>query len=258
MATPVRMSSRFAAAVRRLAGDTSGLALIEFAYVMPVVFALGMMGLETANYALTRMKVSQIALALADNASRVGETSALSLKRLRERDINDVLQGARLQARNLQLLTNGRITLSSLETNDDGGQWIHWQRCIGMKPYDSTYGTAGDGMEGTDFPGMGPEGEEVIAPPQSAVMFVEVNYDYQPIIAGWLIGEKRIHATASFIVRDQRDLTQVYNTAPTATPSTCDTYPEEDENPPEEDLPEDNEGENENDPINVIEEEEEL
>lgn len=249
MMTHRTLRSQLISSVRRLRRDESGLALIEFAYVMPVVFTLGMLGLEIANFALTNMKVSQIALALADNASRVGETSALSLKRLRERDINDVLQGARLQAQNMKILQNGRVTLSSLEVNDDGGQWIHWQRCIGMKPYDSSYGTAGDGMTGTDFPGMGKPGKEVKAPPQTAVMFVEINYDYQPIIAGWLLGQQRIHSTASFIVRDQRDLTQVYNTAPTVTPSDCDTYPIEEENDPGDPTTEDPDGENENDPI---------
>lgn len=237
--------------LKRLFRDESGLALIEFAYVMPVVTALGMLGIEVAHYAHTNLKVSQIALALADNASRVGETNPLSLKQLRESDINDVFQGARLQSDNLDLLQNGRITLSSLERNNAGGQWIHWQRCIGMKPYDSSYGTAGDGMTGTAFPGMGPANARVQAPPSSAVMFVEVNYDYEPIMAGWLIGPKRIHATASFIVRDQRDLTQVYNPAPQAVIADCNTYPVEQENEDEDGTEPDNAGENENDPVEV-------
>src|SRR3546814_13154337 len=46
--------------------------------------------------------------------------------------------------------THGRIILSSLERNDDGGQWIHWQRCYGDLDVESSYGEAGDGEEGTE------------------------------------------------------------------------------------------------------------
>src|SRR3546814_6547403 len=77
------------------------------------------------------------------------------------------------QAGNLDFRTHGRIILSSLERNDDGGQWIHWQRCYGDLDVESSYGEAGDGEEGTDFPGMGFEGAEVTAAAGTAVMFVE-------------------------------------------------------------------------------------
>lgn len=222
--TALALPRRLAAFARRLRRDSSGLALIEFAYSMPLVFGIGMYGVEVANLALTNMRVSQIALGLADNASRVGEATALSQKRLREADINDVFEGARIQASRFDILENGRITLSSLEVNEDGGQWIHWQRCVGMKDYDSTYGDAGDGEDGTNFAGMGPAGARVQAPPGSAVMFVEINYDYEPVVASWLLGPRKLHYTAAFIVRDKRDLTQVYNPAPAANASECDEY----------------------------------
>src|SRR3546814_1196324 len=70
--------------------------------------------------------------------------------------------------------THGRIILSSLERNADGGQQIHWQRCYGDLDVASSYGEAGDGEEGTDFPGMGPDGAEVTAAAGAAVMFVAV------------------------------------------------------------------------------------
>src|SRR3546814_18229085 len=77
--------------------------------------------------------------------------------------------------------THGRIILSSLERNADGGQQIHWQRCYGDLDVASSYGEAGDGEEGTDFPGMGPDGAEVTAAAGTAVRFVKVYYDYQPL-----------------------------------------------------------------------------
>ena len=64
----------------------------------------------------------------------------------------------------------------------------------------------------------------VTAPSGSGVMFVEINYLYQPVVGSWLFGTSRIHYIASFIVRDNRDFSQLYNPAPTATRSTCNLY----------------------------------
>lgn len=208
---------------QRLAKSRSGLAYIEFAYSFPAVMAIGLYGAEATNLALTHMRVSQIALAMADNTSRIGLDSPLSLTQIRESDVNDSLVAARLQAGRMKLTQRGRIILSSLERNAQGGQWIHWQRCLGVKPYNSSYGVQGDGTTGTSFPGMGPASARVTAPAGNAVMFVEISYDYEPIISASLLGTPRIHYTATFLVRDERDLTQIYNpgNAPVAA---CSTY----------------------------------
>lgn len=228
--------SRLADTPGRLARDTSGLALLEFAFGMPLVLMIGLYGIETANQALLNLKVSQIALSLADNASRVGLINNSNIEQLREIDMNDVLQAARNQGAAIGLTTNGRIIVSSLEKNSSGVQRIHWQRCIGMKSgtnYDSSYGTtittAGTdttaGNAGTLAPsGMGDAGQQVSAPTSGGVMFVEINYDYKPIVGNWLFGASRIHYIASFIVRDNRDFVQLYNPSPTATRATCNLY----------------------------------
>jgi hypothetical protein len=181
------------------------------------------------------MRVSQIALMLADNASRAGvDTSGGTIQQLREIDINDVMQGVRLQGARVDLANKGRVTLSSLETNADGGQWIHWQRCLGVMRgpgWDSSYGKEDDGKTGTGFAGMGRPGAEVKAPDGEAVIFVEVNYQYKPLFGTWLIGSPRIQYTASYIVRDKRDLSGnggkgIYDPSPSvgAAKMTCDKY----------------------------------
>lgn len=220
MASLTRLRRR-AAEVRRC---ESGVALIEFAFSMPIILGMGMYGLEVTNYAMTHMQVSQIALALADNASRIGQDSALSLTQFRESDVNDTFEAAKKQAGRMDITTHGRIILSSLERNADGGQWIHWQRCVGLRRYDSSYGVEGDGVTGTSLSGMGPASERITAPDKNAVMFVEINYDYQPLISDTLIGKPKIHYTAAFIVRDERDLTMIYNPSPAASRATCNKY----------------------------------
>ncbi len=229
------------ATVARLRRDRSGLALLEFALSAPIVLTLGLGGIEVGNQALVHMKLSQIALNLADNASRVGSLSSTNIETMREGDINDVLQAARLQGNAINLTTNGRVIVSSLENvrqsyDTAAVQRIHWQRCIGKKSgtgYDSTYGTTpstagtSDNVAdaGTATPnGMGETGAKVSAPVGSGLMFVEINYLYQPLVMYWAISPVRMRYTASLIVRNNRDFKQIYNPLNSASKSTCNLY----------------------------------
>lgn len=231
----MRILSSIRPAVLRLRDDTRALAMLEFAFATPLVLTVGLFALEAANLALANMRVSQIALNLADNAARVGVESSLSTQQLREVDIVEVMDAVRNQGAKIGLLENGRVTLSSLEDTANV-QRIHWQRCIGKAKgnnYDSSYGTTkpSDGIDqnmanqGTPAPlGMGEPTARVNAPLDSGVMFVEINYNYQPIVGAWIYGNPRIRYTASFIVRDRRDFRQIYNPSPAATRLTCDKY----------------------------------
>lgn len=226
---------------RRLAEDRSGLAMLEFALAGPVVLALGLYGAEMGNQSLTHMRISQIALALADNASRMGQMGANNIEQMREADMNDVFQAARFQGSSLKLGTYGRITISSLENvaqayDTTPVQRIHWQRCMGMKQgagYASSYGTTSVSAgttptladAGTSAPnGMGDAGRMVSAPDGTGVIFVEVNYLYQPLVSSWLAKPFRMHYVASMIVRNNRDFRQIYNPLNSATPATCDVF----------------------------------
>lgn len=202
--------------LRRLLRSRSGVAMTEFALAAPFVLTFGLWGIEISNLALTNMKVSQVAMHLADNASRIGDASVLSDRKIYESDINDVLYGANLQGgQSLDLYEHGRVIVSSLEVNASGQQYIHWQRCKGKKAHASSYGVQGANL-GTA--GMGPTGFKVLAQPDDAVIFVEVVYDYQPLVSARFVSNTTITATSAFTVRDDRDLAQVY----THTPATYD------------------------------------
>lgn len=204
----------------RLLRDKRATVMIEMAFCIPLMILLGFGGLEMASLTLANTRISQIGLSTADNASRIAVGSNLSLPRVREIDINEVFTGAERQADGLDLGTRGRIILSSLERNEEDGQWIHWQRCYGDLDVESSFGDAGDGATGTDFAGMGPEGAEVTAPPGSAVMFVEIVYEYKPLLYEKWLGARTIRSTAAFNIREGRDLSQIYPSTG-VTPSTC-------------------------------------
>lgn len=191
--------------VRRLGKDRSGLALTEFALSLPVLLVLILMGLEVANFALAHMRVSQIANSVADNAGRVNTV-------VDEANINEVFAGAELIGESIDFIDNGRIVLSSLQPNNMtgwfAGQMINWQRCDGSLGVAPAYGWQG---RGRFFPslrdGMGRPGNRIIAAPGTAVMFVEVTYEYQPLVSEDILGpNRRIRYESAMNVRERTNL----------------------------------------------------
>jgi hypothetical protein len=186
------------AETRRLGSDQSGLALVEFALSLPLIMTMGLAAVELAHMALTTERVNQIAMLTADNAARVRDS-------IDEVDINQIMTGAKYVGQGIKFAENGRIILSSVQTNQLGtGQWIRWQRCAGAKNVSSSYGAAGDGRMDTSLAaGVGPTGNKLSVAPGSIMMFVEVVYDYQPIVPMNYFGSKTIRVIQSFNVRQR-------------------------------------------------------
>jgi Flp pilus assembly protein TadG len=220
--------------VRKLWKSQSGVVIVEFAYALPIMTVLGFTGVEVAHLAVANMRVSQIAMTVADNISRAKQSVPLGLPELREGDINDALIGANIQGGGtLPILTKGRIIISSLQQNAAGKQTITWQRCKGILNVSSNYGPQGTTQPSTGtsgFQGMGTGATLVKAEPNSAIIFAEVTYTYQPLVASSILGTRTIRKEAAFYVRDDRRLsggqgdTGVFNPAPESTQAACNVY----------------------------------
>lgn len=213
--------------LRNARRDRRGIAMVEFALVMPLFLVTGMWGIELANYQYQIMQIQQLAAHVADNASRIGDYSTLDNRKIYESDIDDLMVGAGLQAgTRIDLFNRGRVIISSLDADDKGKQRIGWQRCIGVKKVASSYGKKGP----VAATGIGPKGKEVVAQPRDAVMFVEIQYDYDPLISDQFVGEPLIASVASFTVRSSRDLKgpnetgEPYQTSPPSPKMTCDKF----------------------------------
>jgi hypothetical protein len=195
---------------KRLVADTSGVSLIEFAFITPVLLTVGMMGTEVAYMSTVNMQVSQIALSLADNASRLGQTDNSSVTpTVSETDIDSIISGAIRQGDSIGLGANGRIILSSLEYDDaTGKQYIHWQRCQGSKNQESAYGDDGNrnGLGSSQITGVGQSSAQIRAAPGSAVMVAEVYYEYSSLFGGLLPSQAVFRQEAVFAIRDDRNL----------------------------------------------------
>lgn len=187
-----------------LVKDTSGLALVEFAFAAPLLLTLGMSGMETANLAIAHLQVSQVAMLAADNASRVRSS-------IDEADIREIFTGVHLTGNSIDFSPNARVILSNLEHNgklgSDEGQWIRWQRCYGSNTtYSSSFGAEGDGENDASLAaGIGPTGKKIQATTASAVNFVEVIYDYKPLITDKIFGNVVIRYQSAFVARERTD-----------------------------------------------------
>ena len=190
--------------LRTLARDTRGLALTEFAFAAPIFLMLVLTGLELSNLALSHLRVSQMAMTVADNAGRV--TSGID-----EANIYEVFTGADYASSGLDFEPNGRMVLSSLEhngkTGSDEGQTIVWQRCWGdSRSITPAYGVEGDGKDDDDLEdGLGAGGNNITALPDTAVMFVEATYDYQPLLTTGFFDSPRIRYESAFNVRGRQN-----------------------------------------------------
>ncbi|HEV7659950.1 MAG TPA: TadE family protein [Allosphingosinicella sp.] len=227
-----------------LRGCTSGVAMMEFALALPVVMALGLMGLETANYAMAHLRVSNIAMLTADNAGRVRDS-------IDEADVVELFTGAKMSGANINFAQNGRIILSDLEPTGTGtNQWIRWQRCDGalnysnptanMRPRTAAGAAITNGTEiynadrftpnpttpsspaaTPTISGMGAT-TTIAAQSGSAVMVVEVVYTYQPIIPNSFLAGRQIRYESAFNVRQRSD--QTLRNVGRITPRSCNTF----------------------------------
>jgi Flp pilus assembly protein TadG len=231
----MQLTRAAAAPLARLVRERRAVALTEFALAAPVMLLMGLGGTELAYFMTANLRVSQIAMSVADNAGRVRTT-------VDEADIAELMIGAMKMGEGIGLATNGRIILSDLEqrtttsgTNGKGAtsatntngyrQWIRWQRCAGALAATSSYGVPlnGSGTAVTDLDasgadhgaaegastidGMGPAGNSIAAAPSTAVMVAEISYRYQPLVPAGLLklifGELTIRRVAAFNVRQR-------------------------------------------------------
>ena len=185
--------------------DRRGVAMTEFALTLPIFIIALTGGVELTNLALVHLRLNHVAETAADNASRIRT-------QMDENDIAEMFGGIELEGKPIKLAEKGRIILSSVQDNgrpgNGKGQMIRWQRCHGSKTAKAPrYGKEGKGKSDNSLKhGMGPPGRKIAAQPGSAVMFVEVTYDYDPMIFDMLIPAREIRYESAFNVRERTEL----------------------------------------------------
>lgn len=236
------MIASLARVAGRLRGCTSGLALTEFAFALPILLTLSLFGIETANFAMAHLRVSNIAVMTADNIARVRDS-------IDESDVVEVFTGAKMAGSGINFAQNGRIILSDVEMSpiNSARQWIRWQRCDGALNVAPAYGrpitavgtAITDGTEVyqsdrqtpsltpsswllSSLVNIGSSTSPITAQSGTAVMLVEVVYNYQPIIPNSFLSGRQIRYESAFNVRQRTD--QTLRNLGRITPRRCNTF----------------------------------
>lgn len=198
------MTTRMLRSLRKLRSDASGVSIVEFALMLPILMMVGAGGLELINYVLANQKIERIASVTADNISR--NTLAPS-----ERSFVDTFEAIDEIAAPFDLTTDGRVILTGVIGVPENGEVVAkvvWQRCSGqLAGIGSTIG-----QEAAD-PSKWAEGESVTLPndiqllQNQLVVVSEVAYRYSPLISLAQLrssGEERIVRQQSvFVTRGQ-------------------------------------------------------
>ncbi|WP_372730969.1 TadE/TadG family type IV pilus assembly protein [Novosphingobium sp.] len=196
--------------LRKLLNDTSGVAFVEFALAAPLMLSVACYGVELAYFTSVDMRMSEVALSLADNASRIGQNDNVNITpTVNETDIKEIMRGAQEQSAGFNFQAQGKIILSSLERDTaTGKQVIRWQRCYGNLARQSGYGNDTDrnGLNGDVITGLGSGPVKITANANSAVMFVEVFYTYKGLFGDLFLSDRTLKKEGAFLVRDNRRL----------------------------------------------------
>lgn len=143
---------RCGAAIHRLRRDVGGLALIEFAYVLPIFMGFGLVGLELTNVVLAKQKTERIASTLSDLV-------ASNQIAPNERQIGDMFASIPQIARPFEFGEGGNVIVTAVvgvydSGADDVENRVAWQRCLRPGSHSSQIGSQ---WTNTDDISDGPE-----------------------------------------------------------------------------------------------------
>ncbi len=169
---------RIATKANSFVKDRTGIAMMEFAFALPVLMTLAAGSFELARYALILQKLDRISGTLSDLISRSG-SEAMS-----ETEIANIMDSARYMARPFDVSENTVLVLTSVQGRAGQAPYILSQRVDGVVAGVSSY--IGDGVNGdvtlpTAFPDAG--SGETLSEGETLVV-AEVFYSYTPFLTG--------------------------------------------------------------------------
>lgn len=171
MLTPGRCAmrprtGRRAALWRRLLGQDSGIAMVEFALIMPVLLLLVMGGLELSRYVLLHQKLSRLASNAGDLVSRA--------EKLTVADVNQVFEASQYIVRPFDMNPEGVVVISSVAKQPDNPPIVQWQQQGGGGA--SATSQIGRSSQPANLPGT------FVLRDFQDVIVAEVFYRYEPLI----------------------------------------------------------------------------
>ncbi len=191
--------------LRRFAADRRGIAIVEFAALLPVLVVAFFGCFEAARYILASLKIDRVASETADLVSQLDAVSVAELTDLFHagEDIMTPFDGTQNGH-----LDDGRIIVSDVYCQPNANpSWkcptnapatVSWQRNDGGTLAETSQ-IGSQGGNATMPAGLTlTQGEDVIV--------VEAFYRYTPTLAGWLFGTTTFYKVAYYRPRGQTAL----------------------------------------------------
>ncbi len=155
-----------------------GVAMTEFAMMLPILMMIAAGSFEVARYALIMQKLDRIVATLSDLVARSGSENMTELQ------ISNILDSAYFMARPFDINGQSMMILTSVEGRNNQAPFILSQRVEGdVSGKESPVGTAvnGDAMLPAAFPDNG--GGETLADGETLIV-AELFYNYSPYLVG--------------------------------------------------------------------------
>ncbi|WP_169546084.1 TadE/TadG family type IV pilus assembly protein [Sneathiella aquimaris] len=166
--------------IKAFAIDRTGVAMTEFAMMLPVLMILSAGSFEVARYALINQKMDRIVATLSDLVARSDGTS------MTETEISNIIDSARYMARPFDFSNDSMIVLTSVQGRTSAAPYILSQRVSGaVTGGKSAIGETING-DATLPPAFIDVGSGETLPETETLVVAELIYSYKPYLVGAL------------------------------------------------------------------------
>lgn len=169
-------------ALRRFAADRQGIALVEFAAVLPVLVLMLFGGFETTRYILLQLKLDRTATSVADLVSQ--------LEGVTEGQITDIYEASEDIMSPFEIGTAGRVIISNVYRPTSSPAVVQWQRA-------SSGGLASTSQLGAQGANATLPNGLTLSVGEDAIV-AEAFYQYDPALVDWFFDSAVLYQIAFY------------------------------------------------------------
>ncbi len=172
--------------ITRLKRNQRGVAALEFAASLPLIFLLMFSVIEVTRFILVAQMVTNVSRTMADLTSQGEELTTTQLA--------DLFAAVTFVARPFDVQTDGRVIVTSISQGTAPGDTpaINWQECQG----DQTSEISQIGI-----PGNLPTVPNGIIRPGFTIIAAETYYNFEPLLFSWIMPATQIYRANYFRAR---------------------------------------------------------
>jgi hypothetical protein len=163
--------------LKRLIRNQKGVAALEFAASLPLIFLLMFSVIEVTRFILVAQMVTNVARTMADLPAQGGVTN--------KADLDNLLNAVEFVAKPFDMQTDGRVIVTAINqaTTPGASANINWQECKGDLTEISLIG----------IPGNVPTAPAGIIRPGFTVIAAEAFYNFEPLLFSWIMPPTQIY-----------------------------------------------------------------